>query len=101
MIAVIFEVTPREGRTDDYFDTATALKEEVEAIDGFISVERFESLTMPGKFLSISLWRDEDAIKIWRENVSHQAAQAKGKDEVFANYHVRITSIMREYSFSS
>ena len=98
MIAVIFEVTPREGRADDYFDTAAALKEEVEAVDGFISVERFESLTTPGKYLSISLWRDADAVKTWRENVSHQAAQAKGKDEIFADYHIRITDIVREYS---
>lgn len=101
MIAVIFEVTPREGRADDYFDTAAALKEEVEAVDGFISVERFESLTTPGKYLSISLWRDEDAVKTWRENVSHQVAQAKGKDEVFAHYHIRITDIVREYSSGS
>ena len=101
MIAVIFEVTPREGRTDDYFDTAAALKEEVEAVDGFISVERFESLTTPGKYLSISLWRDEGAVKTWRENVRHQAAQAKGKDEVFAHYHIRITDIVREYSSES
>ena len=101
MIAVIFEVTPREGRADDYFDTAAALKEEVEAVDGFISVERFESLTTPGKYLSISLWRDEDAVKTWRENVSHQVAQAKGKDEVFAHYHIRITDIVREYSTGS
>ena len=101
MIAVIFEVTPREGRADDYFDTAAALKEEVEAVDGFISVERFESLTTPGKYLSISLWRDEDAVKTWRENVSHQVAQAMGKDEVFAHYHIRITDIVREYSSGS
>ena len=101
MIAVIFEVTPREGRADDYFDTAAALKEEVEAVDGFISVERFESLTTPGKYLSISLWRDEAAVKTWRENVSHQVAQAKGKDEVFAHYHIRITDIVREYSSGS
>ena len=101
MIAVIFEVTPREGRADDYFDTAAAVKEEVEAVDGFISVERFESLTTPGKYLAISLWRDKDAVKTWRENVSHQVAQAKGKNEVFAHYHIRITDIVREYSFSS
>jgi heme-degrading monooxygenase HmoA len=98
MIAVIFEVTPREGRAGDYFDTAAALKEEVEAVDGFISVERFESLATPGKYLSISLWRDEDAVKTWRENMSHQAAQAKGKAEIFDDYHIRITEIVREYS---
>lgn len=101
MIAVIFEVTPAKGRADDYFDTAAALKAEVEAVDGFISVERFESLTTPGKFLSISLWRDEDAVKTWRENADHQEAQAAGKGGIFASYHIRIADIVREYSFGS
>ncbi len=101
MIAVIFEVVPHEGRADDYFSTAASLKAEVEAIDGFVSVERYESLTTPGKYLSISLWRNEDAVKTWRENMRHQAAQATGKGEIFAHYHIRITDIVREYSFDS
>ena len=82
MIAVIFELTPRDGYADDYFDAAAALKREVEAIEGFISVERFESLTKPGKYLSISLWQDEDAVKAWRENMNHMAAQEKGKNDI-------------------
>mgnify|MGYP001437131961 CR=1 FL=1 len=98
MIAVIFEVTPREGHADDYFDAAAALKQEVEAVDGFISVERFESLTTPGKYLSISLWRDEDAVRTWRENMKHRAAQERGKSEIFAHYHIRVTEILREYT---
>lgn len=101
MIAVIFEITPNEGRTHDYFDAAAALKDEVEAIDGFISVERFESLSTPGKYLSLSLWRDEKAVKAWRENVNHQAAQAKGKGEIFANYRIRVTEVVRQYSFGA
>ncbi|MBH63388.1 MAG: antibiotic biosynthesis monooxygenase [Alphaproteobacteria bacterium] len=98
MIAVIFEVTPREGHADDYFDAAAALKQEVEAVDGFISVERFESLTTPGKYLSISLWRDEDAVRTWRENMKHRAAQERGKREIFAHHHIRVTEILREYT---
>ena len=101
MIAVIFEITPNEGRTSDYFDAAAALKDEVEAIDGFISVERFESLSTPGKYLSLSLWRDEGAVKAWRENSNHQAAQAKGKGEIFANYRIRVTEVVRQYSFGA
>ncbi len=101
MIAVIFEITLNEGRTRDYFDAAAALKDEVEAIDGFISVERFESLSTPGKYLSLSLWRDEGAVKAWRENSNHQAAQAKGKGEIFANYRIRVTEVVRQYSFGA
>lgn len=101
MIAVIFEITPNERRTRDYFDAAAALKDEVEAIDGFISVERFESLSTPGKYLSLSLWRDEGAVKAWRENSNHQAAQAKGKGEIFANYRIRVTEVVRQYSFGA
>ena len=96
MIAVIFEVTPRDGHADDYFDYAAALKHEVEAVDGFISVERFESLTTPGKYLSISLWQDEDAVIAWRENLNHMAAQEKGKRDIFASYHNRIAEVLRE-----
>lgn len=101
MIAVIFEVTPDEGRTDDYFDLAAALRDEVEAIDGFVSVERFESLTTPGKYLSLSLWRDGEAVRAWRENASHQAAQAKGKGGILASYRVRVADVVREHSFGA
>ncbi len=101
MIAVIFEVTPNEGRTDDYFDTAAALKDEVEAIDGFISVERFESLTVPGRYLSLSLWRDEEAVKAWRANAAHRAAQERGKGGIFAGYRIRVADVVREYSFGA
>lgn len=101
MIAVIFEVTPDEGRADDYFDLAAALRDEVEAIDGFVSVERFESLTTPGKYLSLSLWRDDEAVRAWRENASHQATQAKGKGGIFASYRIRVADVVREHSFGT
>jgi heme-degrading monooxygenase HmoA len=98
MIAVIFEVTPRDGYADDYFDAAAALKQEVEAVEGFISVERFESLTAPGKYLSISLWQDEKAVTTWRKNLNHMAAQEKGKRDIFVSYHIRIAEVLREYT---
>jgi len=97
MIAVIFEVEANEGRAPDYFDLAAALRPELERIDGFISVERFESLTNPGKFVSLSFWRDEGAVKAWREQSGHQAAQAKGKTEIFAGFRIRVAQVIRDY----
>jgi len=97
MIAVIFEVWPAEGEASRYFDIAAALKPELEAIDGFISVERFQSLTDSGKFLSLSFWRDETAVRQWRNTQSHRAAQAKGRAGVFSNYRLRIASVIRDY----
>ena len=79
MLAVIFEVWPAEGRAQEYFDLAAALKADLEKIDGFVSIERFQSLATPGKFLSLSFWRDEKAIQAWRELERHRSAQAKGR----------------------
>ncbi|GLK80447.1 antibiotic biosynthesis monooxygenase family protein [Methylopila turkensis] len=97
MIAVIFEVTPAEGRADDYFAIAMSLKAEVEAIDGFISVERFASVTTPGKFLSLSIWRDEESVQRWRAVAKHRAAQTAGRRDVFAGYRLRVASVIRDY----
>ena len=100
MIAVIFEVWPAEGRAAEYFKLAAALKADLEKIDGFVSVERFESLTTRGKFLSLSFWRDEEAIRRWRNLESHRIAQAKGRGEVFADYRLRVASVMRDYGMN-
>ena len=97
MIAVIFEVEPKPGRVSEYFDTATALRESVESVDGFLSIERFESITRPGKYLSLSFWRDEDAVRRWRENASHRAAQELGRAHLFANYRIRVATVIRDY----
>lgn len=97
MIAVIFEVTPADGAASHYFDIAAALKPELEAIDGFISVERFQSLTDSRKFLSLSFWRDEAAVREWRNVQSHRAAQAKGRAGIFSNYRLRIAAVIRDY----
>lgn len=97
MIAVIFEVEPRAGRKDAYLETAAALRPLLAQIDGFISVERFESLTQPGKILSLSFWRDEDAVKRWRELEQHRKAQAAGRGDMFANYRLRVASVLRDY----
>jgi heme-degrading monooxygenase HmoA len=100
MIAVIFEVWPTEGRAAEYFDLAAALKADLEKIDGFVSVERFESLATPGKYLSLSFWRDEEAIGRWRNLAGHRMAQAKGRGGVFADYRLRVASVLRDYGLN-
>jgi heme-degrading monooxygenase HmoA len=97
MYAVIFEVEPKEGRRNDYLDIAAALRPELDKIDGFISIERFESLTKKGKLLSLSFWRDEAAVKRWREQLDHRAAQAKGRADIFADYRISVVSVERQY----
>ena len=97
MLAVIFEVWPAEGRSQEYFDLAAALKSDLMNIDGFISIERFQSLTTPGKLVSISFWRDEQAILEWRGIERHRLAQAQGRAGVFADYRLRVASVMRDY----
>lgn len=100
MLAVIFEVWPAAGRAAEYFDLAAALKADLGKIDGFLSIERFESLTTPGKFLSLSFWRDEEAIRQWRNLDTHRVAQAKGRGEVFADYRLRVAAVMRDYGMN-
>lgn len=100
MIAIIFEVWPKPNHKQDYLDIAGTLRPLLETIDGFISVERFESLTEPGKMLSLSFFRDEAAVQAWRNLTAHRAAQAKGRAEVFANYRLRVTNVVRDYSMN-
>lgn len=97
MIAVIFEVTPRDGHADAYFKLAAGLRTQLEAIDGFISVERFQSLTQPNKVLSLSFWRDEDAVQRWRELEAHRGAQRAGRQQHFADYRLRVAHVVRDY----
>jgi heme-degrading monooxygenase HmoA len=97
MIAVIFEVWPAEGRAEEYFALAAALRTELERMDGFISIERFQSLTAPGKYVSISFWRDEEALQRWRNLEDHRRAQAKGRGSIFTDYRLRVASVLRDY----
>lgn len=97
MIAVIFEVEPAEGRKDDYFDIAAEMRPMLDEIDGFISVERFQSLTDPRKILSLSFFEDEDTIARWRNLNAHRGAQAKGRSGIFDHYRLRIASVIRDY----
>ena len=97
MTAVIFEVEPAHGDPDPYLRIAASLIDELKAIDGFISVERFQSLSTPGKLLSLSFWRDEEAVKHWRSLESHRRAQQAGRGGVFQNYRLRVAQVLRDY----
>ena len=97
MIGVIFELWPAEGRRQEYLDHAAALRPLLAEVDGFVSVERFESLTSPGKLLSISFWRDEAAIQAWRNLEAHRGAQRAGRAGIFADYRLRVAGVIRDY----
>jgi heme-degrading monooxygenase HmoA len=100
MIAVIFEVEPHPDRRQDYLDIAAELKPRLEGIDGFVSIERFESLMTQGKILSLSFWRDEAAVAAWRTLEAHRRAQAAGRGGVFADYRLRVASVLRDYGMT-
>ena len=100
MITVIFEVQPNAGRKDAYLDAAARLKPQLEKMDGFISVERFESLSQPGKFLSLSIWRDEEAVRQWRNVEEHRRIQDAGRRSIFADYRLRVAQVIRDYGLN-
>lgn len=100
MIAVIFEVLPAPGCRTAYLDLAADLRPLLEDIEGFVSIERFESLSEPGKLLSLSFWRDEQAVAAWRELDAHRAAQARGRNELFRDYRLRVAEVMRDYGMN-
>lgn len=100
MIAVIFEVEPKGDQKDAYLSMAAEMRAHVEQIDGFISVERFESLTQPGKLLSLSFWRDEAALEEWRKLSAHRKAQSAGRTRMFQDYRLRVVSVIRDYGMT-
>jgi heme-degrading monooxygenase HmoA len=100
MIAVIFEVIPAPGRKQEYLDLAAQLRPDLEKLDGFVSIERFASLSDENKILSLSFWRDEDAVKRWRNFAGHREAQARGRSGVFAEYRLRIAGVIRDYGMN-
>lgn len=97
MLAVIFEFIPAEGKTEEYMEIAAELRQHLTSIDGFISIERFTSLTEEGKVLSLSFWRDEASIKNWRNLEPHRSAQQKGRSGIFSNYRLRVCELVRDY----
>jgi len=101
MIAVIFEVWPKIAGKHEYLDIAAHLRPLLNEIDGFISIERFESLAEPGKILSLSFWRDEQAVETWRQIEAHRAAQVRGRTALFEDYRLRIAGVIRDYGMMS
>ncbi|PLP59458.1 antibiotic biosynthesis monooxygenase [Mesorhizobium loti] len=97
MIAVIFEVTPAEGKRDAYLGMAANLRPLLDGTDGFISIERFQSLTDPARVLSLSFWRDEEAVREWRNSEDHRQAQKAGRSGIFSDYRLRIAHVVRDY----
>jgi heme-degrading monooxygenase HmoA len=97
MIAVIFEVEPQPGKKDVYLDAAAGLRPLLEKMEGFLSIERFESLTQPGKILSLSFWRDEEAVRQWRNLEEHRRVQDAGRKSIFAGYRLRVAQVLRDY----
>ncbi len=96
-VAVIFEVLPADGKKQEYLDLAAVLKPELEKIKGFISIERFQSLSNPGKILSLSFWESEEALAEWRNLERHRAAQSKGRGGIFKDYRLRVAQVIRDY----
>jgi heme-degrading monooxygenase HmoA len=97
MIAIIFESWPDPDRKDAYLEAAARLKPLVEAQDGFLSIERYESLTHPGKFVSLSFWRDEEAVTKWRQVEEHRRVQDQGRKSIFLDYRLRVAKVVRDY----
>ncbi|CAH0533093.1 hypothetical protein VST7929_00946 [Vibrio stylophorae] len=101
MIAVIFEVEVAAGKQDDYLQSASDLRPLLEGVDGFISIERFQSLSQPGKVLSLSFWRDEMAVEVWRNEFAHRCAQSQGRASTFQHYRLRVAEVIRDYGLDT
>jgi heme-degrading monooxygenase HmoA len=100
MIAVLFEAQPHRERLQAYLDAAESMRPLLADLDGFISIERFESLSQPGKVLSLSFWRDEAAIEQWRNLEAHRRIQATGRQTIFADYRLRVADVIRDYGLN-
>lgn len=100
MIAVLFEARPNPHRKSDYLNAASLLAPHLQEVEGFISIERFESLSQPGKVLSLSFWRDEEAVKQWRTFDAHRAIQKAGREAIFADYRLRVAAVIRDYGLN-
>ena len=101
MIAVIFEVTLEPARSQEYFDLAAGLRAELEGIEGFLSIERFQSLATENKFVSLSFWRDRAAVEAWYRRPDHKAAQGEGRAGIFKDYRIRVAEVFRDYDLAA
>jgi heme-degrading monooxygenase HmoA len=101
MIAVIFESWPAPGKAQNYLDMGAALGSHLESLDGFISIERFQSVVDPGKLLALSFWRDEAAVENWRKNQTHRTVQKNSRQNIFKDYRLRVAAVQRDYGMFS
>jgi len=101
VIAVIFELEPRAGLAQRYFELADELKASLMGLEGFISIERFESVSQPGRYLSLSFWQDEQSVQNWRNLSAHRMAQREGRSQVFSDYRLRVANVIRDYGLAS
>ena len=101
MIAVIFEVTLKENGKDRYLEIAGDLKVLLSEMDGFISIERFQSISNPSRYLSLSFWRDENSVKLWRKQLAHREAQREGRNSLFEDYRLRVANVLRDYGMDN
>ncbi len=101
MIAVIFEVTVDSEQGARYFELAAGLREELAEVDGFLSIERFQSLSEDDKFVSLSFWRDREAVDAWYRRPSHKAAQGEGRAGIFKDYRIRVAEVFRDYDLAA
>jgi heme-degrading monooxygenase HmoA len=101
MIAVIFEFTAVGAKREEYLELAAALNAQVKEFDGFLSIERFQSLSNPDRYVSLSFWRDEEAVRKWRNLQKHREAQARGRGGIFSSYRLRVCQVLRDYTRDS
>lgn len=101
MIAVIFELEPYPELAERYFQLANELSASLATLDGFISIERFESIGQPGRFLSLSFWRDEQSVQNWRNDHGHRMAQGQGRSQILAHYRLRVCDVIRDYGLAN
>lgn len=101
MYAVIFEVKIKAEGKEQYLSIAAKLKEELIKMDGFISIERFQSLVDEGKLLSLSYWESQESIEIWKQNLDHLQAQSEGRAKLFEDYRIRIADVVKDYTMET
>ena len=101
MIVVIFESWPKPGNGETYLKMGQSMSSLVEGFDGFISIERFESVVEPGKFVALSYWRDEESVAAWRNVAEHRRIQDGSRRSVFNDYRLRVATVMRDYSMEN
>ncbi len=98
MIGLFFEVLPKAGREETYFEMARLLRPELDKHDGLVFIDRYRSLSTGGLILSHQLWSSEECLIRWRENTKHKTVQRAGREQHFADYRLRVARLIREWT---